>query len=124
MRCSNDGHFLSLSSSDEMDSDFDDASLSDDELNTSEQLIVDEEDLTGGSEDAKLNEIPKLVFVNEKNITVLVEHDSTRVPEHVFGKAMNVNRKPQFECPHCGKLYTSERWYKYHLDHCDKNGKF
>ena len=108
----------------ESESDLDvDTSISDDETDSGE-LVVDEEDLCDGDENVKLKEIPKLVFVNEKNIVTLVEEDSPNIPEHIFGKAMNLNRKPQFECPHCGKQYTSERWYKYHLDHCDKNGKF
>uniref|UniRef100_A0A7M5XLM5 Uncharacterized protein n=1 Tax=Clytia hemisphaerica TaxID=252671 RepID=A0A7M5XLM5_9CNID len=108
-------------SCEESETDLDESLSDNDDISNEKPLIVTEEDLTDGTEDAKLVEIPKLVFVNEKNVTLLVEQDIESIPAYVFGKALTLQESPNFECPHCGKPYVRTRYYKNHLDLCDKN---
>lgn len=93
--------------------------------NLGEPVIVEEEDLLQDEMDeCYLDEIPTIVFVNEKSEDVVLIQDKKLIPEAIYGKAMTINRSTLYTCKKCQKIYQIERFYLSHVDNCSKAGMF
>lgn len=93
--------------------------------NLGEPVIVREEDLVQDEiDECYLDEIPTIVFVNEKSEDIVLFKDKKVIPEAIYGKYMTMDRSALYTCPHCQKIYQIKRFFLSHVDNCStKTGR-
>eukprot|EP00111_Clytia_hemisphaerica_P009879 TCONS_00028940-protein len=86
------------------------------------EITVSEEELDDDGVDFTLQTIPRLVHVDEQNVTVVCVSDVDVIPASIFGRSFTLDRQPRYFCEFCGKPYKSERWFKIHIEGCLQKG--